>query len=296
MLEIADLRAFVQVASSGSFSAAARALGLTASATSKAVARLELHLGTKLFIRTTRSVRLSEAGGAFFERVPRVLAELAEAEHAAQASRAAPRGLLRVEVPLALGVHRIAPLLPEFCRRYPEVELELRSSDRVVDLVAEEVDVAVRIGVLADAALIARRIGTSRVVTLAAPAYCERHGRPRAPDELARHVCLTFRSSNSGRVHPWRFAKGEHGAQFRPTRAHAFTNTETMLAAARAGLGIAQVLDFSAGPARSRRELARVLRAYEAEGPPISLVFRPERAELPKVRAFTELVAAAFVV
>jgi len=296
MLELGDLQAFVQVAASGSFSAAARALGMTASATSKAVARIEQHLGAKLFVRTTRSVRLSEAGGAFFERVTRVLAELTEAERAAQATRAAPRGLLRVELPLALGARRIAPLLPEFCRRYPEVELEIRSSDRFVDLVAEEVDVALRVGALEDASLIARRLTTSRVVTLASPGYLAEHGRPRTPDDLARHVCLTFRSSNSGRVHAFRFARGEKQLQFRPPRAHAFTNTETLLAAASAGLGITQVLDFSADPAVSRGDLVRILRTHEAEGPPVSLVFRPEHAAQPKLRAFTEFVAAAFVV
>ena len=197
-------------------------------------------------------------------------------------------------MPLALGVRRVAPLLPEFSRRYPEVELEIRSSDRVVDLVTEEIDVALRVGALEDTALIARRVATSRVVTVASPSYLAAHGRPSTPEELARHVCLTFRSSNSGRVHAWRFARGEHGSQFMPPRAHAFTNTETMLAAASAGLGIAQLLDFSAEPALSRRELTLLLREHEAAGPPVSLVYRRERAELPKVRAFTDFIVTAF--
>lgn len=294
MLEIADLKAFSQVAASGSFSGAARTLGVTSSAASKAVARLEQHLGAVLFVRTTRSVRLSEAGSAFFERVTRILAELAEAESAAQSTRAAPRGLLRVEVPFALGVRRVAPLLPAFARRYPEVELEIRTSDRIVDLVAEEIDVALRVGVLADTALIARRIATSRVVTLAAPTYLEEHGRPRTPEELARHVCLVFRSSNSGRIRPWRFEHAGKSQQLMPPRAHIFSNSESMLAAAAAGLGIAQLLDFSAEPALARRELTLLFRVHEAAGPPISLVYRSERALLPKVRAFVDFVAAAF--
>jgi len=294
MLDLVDLKTFARVAASSSFAQAARGLGVTASAASRGVARLEAHLGLKLFVRTTRSVRLTEAGSAFLERIKRVLAELEEAESAALHERKVPHGLLRIELPLALGVRRVVPMLPAFCLRYPAIELEVRSNDRFVDLVAEEVDVALRVGQLVDARLLARRVGTSRVVTLAAASYLKKHGRPRAPEDLARHVCLTFRSSNSGRIRAWRFAKGERQTELVPARAHVFSSTEALLAAASAGLGVAQVLDFSAEAALARRDLVRILQDREAPGPPISLVYRAERAELPKVRAFCDFIAQAF--
>jgi DNA-binding transcriptional LysR family regulator len=293
MLDLVDLKTFARVAASRSFAEAARSLGVTPSATSRAVARLEQHLGLKLFVRTTRSVRLTEAGEGFRQRIERALTELDDAESAAFDQRKTPHGLLRIELPLALGVRRVVPLLPAFCARFPDISLEVRSSDRFADLVADEVDVALRVGPLEDVRLIARKVDTSRVVTLAAPAYLRKHGRPRTPEELARHVCLIFRSSNSGRVLAWRFAAGDKQTQLIPERAHVFSSSEAMLAAASAGLGVAQVLDFSAEAALARRDLVAILRERQAPGPAISLVCRPERAQLPKVRAFSDFIADA---
>lgn len=285
-----DLKIFARVASLGSFVGAGRALGVTASATSKAVARLERQLGLKLFVRTTRSVRSTEAGGALLESAQRVLAEMASMAELSSMAGGTPRGTLRIDVPLSLGAQRLAPLLPAFCERYPELALEVRSSDHFVDLAVDDVDVALRVGHLADATLLARRLGASCVVTLASAAYLRRHGRPSSPEALAQHRCLTFRSPNSGRILPWRFETRGKASSFVPPRSHVFTSTAALLAAAEAGLGVAQVLDFSAEAALARHALKRVLSDHRAEGPPISLVYRSERANLPRVRAFADFI------
>jgi LysR family transcriptional regulator, regulator for bpeEF and oprC len=290
MLKLEDLDSFARVAAVGSFVGAGRALGVTASAASKAVARIEQQLGLKLFVRTTRSVRLTEAGGAVLERAQRVLTELDAVSDLAASVRGDPRGILRLDVPLSLGVRRVMPLLPELCQRFPELTLEVRASDRIADLVGEDVDVALRVGHLEDAALLSRRLGSSRVVTLASSAYLRRHGRPRSPQDLAGHRCLVFRSTNSGRVLPWRFSGKAGTSSFVPERSHVFSSTVALLAAAEAGLGVAQLLDFSAEAALASRRVMRVLPQHQADGPPISLVYRAERASLPRIRAFCDFL------
>jgi DNA-binding transcriptional LysR family regulator len=290
MLKLEDLNCFARIATLGSFVGAGRALGVSPSAASKAVARIEQQLGLKLFVRTTRSVRLTEAGGALLERALRVVSELEAVSDLAASVRGQPRGILRLDVPLSLGVRRVVPLLPELCQRYPELTLEVRSNDRIADLVDEDVDVALRVGHLQDAALIARRLGLSRVVTLASPAYWRRHGRPRSPDDLAGHRCLVFRSTNSGRVRPWRFAGAGGTSSFVPERSHVFSSTVALLAAAEAGLGVAQLLDFSAEAALASRSVMPVLPHHQADGPAISLVYRAERASLPRLRAFCDFL------
>ena len=294
MLETPELRVFVHVGTSLSFAAAARALSMTPSAVSKAIVRLESRLGAKLLVRTTRSVRLTDAGGDFLERAARILDELEAAERGVQVSGGAVRGRLRLELPFTLGTRQIVPLLAAFSARYPDVQLDVRLDDRYTDLPAEGVDAAVRVGDLDDSRLIARKLTTSQVVTVAAPAFVKVHGSPRAPERLSPAHCLLFRSANSGRTLPWRFANRDRRMTFTPAGSHSFSNSEALLAAAMSGLGVAQVLDFAASDALRARRLVPLFAELAVAGPPISFVCLPEQASLPKVRAFSDFLAKAF--
>ena len=220
MLDASELRVFVHVGGSLSFAAAARSLSMTPSAVSKAVARLESRLGAKLLVRTTRSVRLTDAGGSLLERAARIVDELDAAERGAQSASGLVWGRLRVALPLTLGARQIVALLATFSARQPDVQLDVRLDDRYVDLAAEGVDAAVRVGNLDDSRLIARKLTSSRVVTVAAPDFVKTHGRPRAPERLKPEHCLLFRSSSSGRTLPWHFARGGRRVTFTPASAH----------------------------------------------------------------------------
>src|SRR4051812_10272282 len=184
----------------GSFAAAARRLGVTPSAVSRRVALLESELGVQLLARTTRSLRLTEDGLAFHERCTRILDELKEARDAIARVRGKPAGLLRVDAPIALGRSVLAPKLPAFLERYPEIRLDLTLRDQLVDPTAEGLDVLVRIGLPRDSTLISRRLGESRLLTCASPAYLRKHGKPRHPRDLAHHQCLGF--LHEGRTRP----------------------------------------------------------------------------------------------
>jgi LysR family transcriptional regulator for bpeEF and oprC len=294
MLDTSELRVFVHVGSSLSFAAAARALSMTPSAASKAVARLESQLSAKLLLRTTRSVRLTDAGQIFLERAARILDELAAAERGAQSAGNSVRGSLRLDLPLVFGARRVVPLLAAFRDLYPDVRLDVRLDDRYIDLAAEGVDAAVRVGSLDDSRLIARKLTTSRVVTVASPEFLKKRGRPGAPEELKGEDCLLFRSSNSGRTLSWQFARSGRRVAFTPAGVHSFSNSEGLLAAVISGLGVAQVLDFAAAEALHGKKLLPLFSELAAPGPPISLVCLPEHSSLPKVRALSDFLVTAF--
>lgn len=186
-----EIEVFVRVVEAGSFSAAARALRMTPSAVSKLIARLEARLGARLVSRSTRKLQLTPEGSAFYESGLRILADMAAAEREAAAG-AAPRGRLRVNTYVPFGVHRLIPLLPRFLERYPEISVDLVLTDSVIDLMAERADVAIRAGQLGESRLVARKLGQSPMVVVAAPSYLGARGTPRLPAELDRHNCLAF--------------------------------------------------------------------------------------------------------
>jgi len=292
MTGLAELSVFERVGSLGSFVLAARALHLTPSAVSKAIARLERRLGAKLLVRTTRRLRLTEAGSAFHAHCRRLLAELAEAERSVGRTHGAPAGLLRVELPLRVGAQQIIPALPTFTKAFPGIELDVRLDDRYADLVEADVDVAVRVGQLRDSRLVARRLTRTRHLLVAAPAYLATRPAPRTIGDLERHDRLLFRSRNSGRVLDWIFQRGGQRSSWPPGRGHTFSSSEALIAAASAGMGIAQVLDLSDAEALAAGQLGLLLPRFAAEGPPVSVVSTPEKLLLPKVRAFRDFVAA----
>jgi DNA-binding transcriptional LysR family regulator len=202
MSEIDDIRSFVAVVDAGGFGRAAHSLGLAKSIVSRRVARLESDLGTRLLSRTTRGVSATEAGLEFKARGERILSELAEAREAVAQQSEGVAGRLRLAMPLAFGIHHVAPVLAELARRNPRLELDVEASDRHVDLIGERFDAAIRIGALKDSSLIARRIAPVNVAVLGSPNYFARRGRPETPLDLARHECLIYSGTS---VPDWRF-------------------------------------------------------------------------------------------
>lgn len=204
------LKVFIQLAQSGSLSGAARTLGMSQTMATKHLAAIEDRLGVRLVERTTRRMTLTEAGRAYLASAERIVADLDETEASIGAARAQARGLLRVNAPVSFGIKEIAPLLPDFLAAYPQVSVDLGLNDRVVDLVEEGWDMAVRIGRLAESSLIARRLAPSRMVVCGAPAYLAQRGRPRTLADLAGHECLGYTIPTPASAERWRFGlRGE---------------------------------------------------------------------------------------
>lgn len=236
-----ELQAFVAVVDTGSITAAAEQLGLTISAVSRTLGRLEDKLQTTLLRRTTRRLELTEEGATFLQHARTILASVDEAEEQMAARRMRPAGRLRVDAATPFMLHVLVPLLEGFRARYPEVELELNSNEGIVDLIEKRTDVAFRIGVLKDSTLHARPIGTSRVRVLASPGYLKRHGTPTTPAQLAQHALLGFTQPETLNDWPLRDAGGDV-LRIRPTMAS--SSGETLRHMALAGLGIVCLSDF----------------------------------------------------
>ncbi|MEJ0020359.1 MAG: LysR family transcriptional regulator [Acetobacteraceae bacterium] len=270
-MSLPDLEAwaiFARVAETGSFAAAAADLGLSGATVSKAVQRLEARLGEKLIHRTSRRFALTEAGRVLAVRAARILAEGEAVEAEAHASSAAPRGRLRVAAPMSFGLRHIAPALPAFMSAYPEVSIDLQLDDRLVDLVAGGIDVAIRIADLADSSLIARRLCPVRRWVVGAPGYFARHGRPQQPQDLRHHTCLGYSYLATGET--WRFSDGAGAQEAVAVRGPlSATNGDALNAALEAGLGLALQPDFIAWEAVRDGRLEIVLDGWSA--PPLAL-------------------------
>ena len=290
MDRLGNLEAFVEAAELGSFTLAAARLRLSPSALSRRVAQLEEEVGVRLFHRTTRAVRLSEEGRAFFERSRGALRELREAHEATARLHDRPAGLLRVEAPSILGRHVVVPGLARFASRYPEVQVELTLRDHPGDLVAEGIDLALRLGALEDSTLVARRLGRTRMRVCGAPAYLKRRGTPRTVDALSRHERLGL--SLHGRVLPWRLRDGAKVRELSPGRRIVVNSGEALIDLALAGAGLAWVCDFMMARALRSGELVEVLEESACEETAIHVLSLPARRVLPKVRAFVDFVAA----
>jgi DNA-binding transcriptional LysR family regulator len=284
--------AFVRVSETGSFSEAARRLGLSKSMISRQVSALEADLGVRLLHRTTRSLSPTEAGRAYLERCQRILADLDEANLLVSHLQAVPRGRLRVSAPLSFGIGHLSECLPDFLARYPEIELEMGFTDRHVDLVEEGWDLAVRIGRLADSSLIVRRLAPVRRLAAASPAYLERRGTPRHPEDLSGHDCLT----HGGRVQSeWRFA-GEDGKPLQVEVRGRFLadNGDVLRDMALAGLGVVLLPSFFLGDGIRAGKLVPLLERYVPLDSSLNAVYPHGRHLSPKVRAFVDHLAATF--
>src|SRR4051812_16699261 len=233
---LAEMSVFARVVATGSLSAAARELGLSPAGVSRRVAALEARLGVRLINRTTRSLHLTDEGASYYENCTRLLSEIEEADATVSAGRVEPRGPLKVALPASFGHLHVAPLVPRFAARYPNVQLLLSLSDRAVNVIEEGFDLAVRIADLADSSLAARKLAPNRRVVCASPEYLRRHGTPRTPDDLTMHNCLTI--NDLAMTLEYRDPEGQPGS-VRVTGRYACDNWEVLRDWAIAGLGVA---------------------------------------------------------
>ena len=279
---------FVAVAELKSFVAAARKLALSPSVVTRTIGGLEERLGLRLLQRTTRSVALTDAGARYLLRARRILAEVDEADGEALAERTAPTGRLAVSAPSAFGRTHVAHALTRYLTGHPGVTGELFLADRFVNLVDEGIDVAVRIGALADSTLVARVVGTTRRVLVASPAYLSAHGTPRSPEQLAKHRIIHFSSLAS--TPDWKFYQGKHVEHVSLVPSFTTNSAEVAVAHAEAGHGLALVLAYQARDLIQSGQLKVLLRKPEPPPLPIQLVYPTSRLLSAKVRAFVEHV------
>lgn len=288
MRDFQAMRAFASVAELGSFTRAADALGFSRAMVSTHVQRLEQQFGLRLLNRTTRKVAVTPAGSDYLAHCRRVFAELDAAEETLRQSKEQPTGRLRVDVAGSFARHLLLPALPTFLARYPGIEVELRVNERIVDLVKEGVDLAVRGGVIEDPQLVARPIAHSRWILCASPAYLAHRGRPQSVADLDSHILIGSTTAESSQPRPWLFPDGV----LPPRLAFGVTvnETEAVMLAAASGVGIAQTLDLMASRALMDGRLQMVLPEFTAPGPPISVVHTRAAERLARVRVFSEFL------
>jgi DNA-binding transcriptional LysR family regulator len=287
------IETFTRVVEHGSFARAAERLDLSTSAVSRSVSDLEAHLGVRLLNRTTRRLSLTESGQVFLERALQLLADLEEAEATVSSSALAPRGTLRLTCAITFGERFLAPVVAAFGERYPEVRFDVELSDRVVDIVEEGFDLAIRIGAPGGATLIARRIGSAQAVCTASPAYLAKHGVPKVPQDLVNHRCLTYSYVAARGVWRFRDAAGQDIAVriAGPVNAN---NGGFLGALAASGMAIVLEPDFLLGDDLASGRLVEILAAFRPAPIPIHAVYPSRRHLSAKVRAFVDFIADRF--
>lgn len=286
---LSGLVAFSMAVESGSFAAAGRKLGLSASAVGKAVERLEARLGLRLLNRTTRSLAVTGEGDVLYRYVARILKDLQEAEQELHLLQKAPRGRLKISVPTVIGRKVIVPALREFHASFPDVTTDISLDDVKVDIIEGGYDVVLRLGELDDSTLRARRIGPHSFITCASPDYLAQHGIPRTPADLHEHCCIQYRFPTTGRPEIWAF-KNSH--QVRPIKPAIILNDgEALASAALGGLGIIQAPSYLVKEDIAAGLLLPVLADYTDDRGSVSLVWPPMSARAPKVRAFIDFIA-----
>lgn len=284
------MRAFVSVAELRGFASAARRLGLSPSAVTRMVASHEAHLGAQLLLRTTRSVTLTDAGARYLERARRILADVAEAEAAAQRERTAPTGRLTMTAPQLFGRLHVAPVMSAYLAKHPKVSAELTLTDRVVNLVEDGVDLAVRIGALGDSSHVARVVGATRRVVVASPKYLARRSRITTPDDLAAHRVVQFTGVTP--TSSWRFVRDGAALRVPVTPGFVTNSADAALSHAERDGGVTMVLAYQAAESVRAGRLAVVLADFERPPLPIQCVYPSTRLLSAKVRAFVDLVTA----
>ena len=285
MDQIDSMRIFIAVSESGGFAPAARLLRVSPPVATRAVAALEQRLGARLLNRTTRQVRLTQAGQRFLADCKRIILELEDAEALARNAHVEPQGLLTVTAPVMFGRMHIAPLLLDFLKHHPKVNARAMFADRLVNLIEEGFDVALRIDTLADSSLTAIKVGTVRRVVVASPAYLAAHGAPRRPADVAKHHAI-----GSGRA-PWRF-RGTAAVTAQPRMTLTVNGGDVAIACALAGHGLARPLSYQVDEELRDGRLQVVLADYEPPPMPVQLVYPEGRQAAAKVRAFVDFAVA----
>jgi DNA-binding transcriptional LysR family regulator len=279
----------VTVSEAGSLSAAARRLGTPLATVSRKVSYLETHLKTRLLDRSSRRVTLTDSGRSYVAACKRILEEVGEAERAAAGEYSAPKGDLIISAPIVFGRLHVLPIAIEFLKAYPDIDIRIALADRVVNILEDHVDLAVRIGELPDSSLMARRLGSIRRVVCGSPAYFAERGAPKSPAELGRHDCVTFEGMMSADA--WTFTIGKSVASVAIHSRLIVNTAEAAIDAAIAGVGVTRVLSYQAAAAVRAGALTIVLRDFEVSPSPVNLVYPGQRLLPLKLRAFVDFAA-----
>lgn len=285
-------RLFVAVMETGSLAGAARRLGLSSGQASKLLARLEADLGVRLLNRSTRALAPTEVGQAYYDRIRLLLDDLDSLDAEVQDRAAAPRGRLRLTAPLTFGTLRLVPALNDFARAYPEIDLDVSFTDRMVSLVDEGFDAAIRAGRVADTSLIARKLCDMQTILVASPAYLDAHGTPAHPGDLAAHQAIIDTNFRDPLI--WRLRDADRPVSIPLTARLRYSNAEACLQAAEAGLGIAHVPDFVAGPSLAAGRTRALLTDFAEAPGGIYALYPPGRHLAAKLRALVDFLAARF--
>jgi DNA-binding transcriptional LysR family regulator len=288
MDRIDAMQAFVAVADLQGFAPAARKLGLSPSGVTRLIAALEERLGARLLQRTTRSVTLTDVGARYLERARRILSDVEEAEAAAEGERTRPSGRLVVSAPIGFGRLHVSPVMTAYLERYPEVSGELRLADRMINLVEDGVDLAVRIGHLADSTLVARHVGEMRRIVVASPGYLKQRGEPKTPEATASHDTIQFGATAV--TAEWRFVKDGHEFRVNYTPRFTTNSADAAIQYAEQDGGLTRVLAYQAADAIKRGRLRIILAKFEQPALPIHIVYPTSRLLSAKVRTFIDLV------
>jgi len=295
MDQIQTMRVFARVVEAGTFTRAAESLGLPKGTVTRLVQHLEGRLKVKLLNRTTRRVTVTPDGAAYYERTHRLLNDLDDIEASMTNAQANPSGRLRVDVGASVARLIVIPALPAFYERYPDIQLDLGVGDRPVDLISDNVDCVIRGGDLIEQSLVARRIGNLQLATVASPAYLKKHGAPQHPHELEdKHATVSFMSARTGQAHAQVFIKGGETIELAGRYKVAVNDSNALIAAVLAGLGVAQTAAFAAAPYLESGELVRVLADWSRPPIPVHVVYPPNRHLSAKTRAFVDWAAELF--
>lgn len=288
MDQLTSMRLFVRVVQTGSFTGVARESGFSQSSVSKHLAALEAVLGTRLLSRTSRKLSLTEVGSEYYERCLNILADVDEAQSAATSMVSNPNGTLRVSAPVAFGQRHIIPHMPNFLQNYPDIKLNIMMMDRQVDLVADGIDVAIRIGALEDSALIAKRLGDSPRLVVASKTYLDTHGRPDHPDDLKDHNCLVYSLLSTMNV--WHYQQEGKKSAVQVNGTFQANNSDAVLQMALAGCGIMIMPKWMSGTGILDGQLEAILTNYTFQGVPIQAVYLDKRYVPSKVSSFVSFL------
>ena len=294
MDQFLNLRVFTRLVDSGSFARTATQLGLAPATATTHVAQLEAHLGVRLINRNTRKLSVTDEGRALYERATHILNELQDIEDQFAGAEAGVQGRLRVSVPPLTASQILIPALPEFLQRYPQIQLEIYTDMRFVDLVKDGVDCAIRIGTLPDSSLISRSLGFCSMATCASPEYLKQHGEPRVPEDLDRHTCITTFSTTTGRARDLVFEKNGQKKIVEGLGPLIFNSLEASVQASSMGLGIAQCIQLATRELVEQRKLQHILTDWTPRRQPIQVVYPRSRLITARVRAFIDFALEIF--
>ncbi len=289
MDRLESMSTLVAAVQAGSLSAGARQLGMPLATVSRKVSELEAHLHTRLLNRSSRKLSLTDAGRSYLAACTRILEQIEEAERAASGEYTQPKGHLVLTAPIVFGRLHVLPVVTEFLRSYPEIDIRLLFSDRVTNLLEEDVDVAVRVGALPDSSLVALRVGTIQRCICGSPEYFERRGTPKRPEDLSAHDCVTFESMSGASA--WAFGGKRHTDTVSVHSRLVVSTAEAAVDAAIAGVGITRLFSYQIAAAEAAGQLVRVLRSYESEPVPVHLLHEGQSLLPLKLRAFLDFAA-----